>query len=214
LLHASGLPRNLWPEAARHVVWLLNRTSTKAADGMTPYKVIYNHKPDLRGVHEWGETAWVRVEGGSKLGGRMREARWLGFDDRSANGTRVFYPDNRTVRVERNVWFDKTQTSRQHLGDDSWELVVDTNVPPPVNDPAAPPAHPVVAAPAQIAPAPAPAPVPTAEPPILVVPPKSELPTKRVRKPSARMQELLRGDGSMSNRASDPIVARSHSPNI
>ena len=37
LLHASGPPKNLWGEVARHVVWLLNRTMMKAVEGMTPY---------------------------------------------------------------------------------------------------------------------------------------------------------------------------------
>ena len=59
LLHASGLPRFLWGEAARHVVWLMNRTSTKAVDGKTPYEAAFKKKPDLRDVCKWGETMWV-----------------------------------------------------------------------------------------------------------------------------------------------------------
>ena len=35
LLHASGLPKFLWGEEAHHVVWLLNRTTTKAVEGNT-----------------------------------------------------------------------------------------------------------------------------------------------------------------------------------
>ncbi|CAA7262723.1 unnamed protein product [Cyclocybe aegerita] len=50
LLHSSGLPKFLWGEAARHVVWLLNRTSTKAVDGKTPYEAAFGKKPDLREV--------------------------------------------------------------------------------------------------------------------------------------------------------------------
>ena len=38
LLHASGLPKYLWGEAARHVVWLLNRTTTMAVEGTTPLR--------------------------------------------------------------------------------------------------------------------------------------------------------------------------------
>ena len=41
LLHASGLPKSLWGEAARHVVWLLNRMTTKAVEGMTPFEAIF-----------------------------------------------------------------------------------------------------------------------------------------------------------------------------
>jgi len=50
LLHVSGLPKNLWAEAARHVVWLLNRTTTKAVEGMTPYKAAFGKKPNLKGL--------------------------------------------------------------------------------------------------------------------------------------------------------------------
>ena len=83
LLHASGLPKNLWGEAAQHVVWLLNRTTTKAVEGMTPYEAAFGKKPNLKGVREWGEKVYVRVEKGTKLGGRVHEGRWLGFDEES-----------------------------------------------------------------------------------------------------------------------------------
>ena len=46
-------------EAARHVVWLMNRTSTKAVEGMTPYEATFGKKPDLSEVQEWGERVWV-----------------------------------------------------------------------------------------------------------------------------------------------------------
>jgi hypothetical protein len=59
LLHASGLPRYLWTEAARHSVWMLNRTSTKAVEGMTPYEAAFGKKPDLTGLREWGEKVYV-----------------------------------------------------------------------------------------------------------------------------------------------------------
>ena len=106
LIHASGLPKFLWGEAARHVVWLMNRTSTKAVDGMTPYEAAFGKKPDLRGLREWGEKVWVRVEGENKLGGRVKEGRWVGVDERS-KGVRVYWPDSmagfedRQRRVER-----------------------------------------------------------------------------------------------------------------
>lgn len=95
----------MWGEAARHVVWLMNRTLTKAVEGKTPYEAALGVKPDLSGVREWGEKCWVRVEKGSKLGGRVREGRWVGVDDES-KGVRVYWPDTKTVSVERNVYFD------------------------------------------------------------------------------------------------------------
>ena len=69
LLHASGLPKYLWGEAACHVIWLMNHTSTKAVEGKTLYEAALGVKLDLSGVRKWGEKCWVCVEKGSKLGG-------------------------------------------------------------------------------------------------------------------------------------------------
>lgn len=69
MLHSSGLPKALWAEAVCHAVWVLNRTSTKALDGMTPLEASTGKKPDLRGLRKWGEKVWVCVEEGNKLGG-------------------------------------------------------------------------------------------------------------------------------------------------
>ena len=42
LLHASKLPKNLWGEAINHVIWLKNRTTTKALpNGKTPFEMVY-----------------------------------------------------------------------------------------------------------------------------------------------------------------------------
>ena len=78
------------------MVWLMNRTSTKAVDGMTPYEAAFPEKPNLGEVQEWGEKVWVRTEGGNKLGNRVHEGRWLGIDGRS-KGVRIYWPDTKTV---------------------------------------------------------------------------------------------------------------------
>src|ERR1700760_1797591 len=110
LLHASNLLKNLWGEAARHVVWLMNRTSTKAVEGKTPFKAAFGKKPNLKDVREWGEKVWVRVEAGTKLGGRVNDSKWLGIDEQS-KGVRVYWPEKQSVSVERNVYYDDTAPS-------------------------------------------------------------------------------------------------------
>jgi hypothetical protein len=122
LLHASGLPRFLWGEAARHVVWLMNRTLTKSVEGKTPFEAAFGNKPDLQHVREWGEKVWVRTESGDKLGGRVSEGRWMGIDDRS-KGYRIYWPERQTVTVERNVHLDNTQSSVSRLEGEDWEFV-------------------------------------------------------------------------------------------
>ena len=46
---------------------------------MTLFEVAFGKEPDLRNVHEWGEKVYVRIEGGTKLGGRVQEGCWLGI---------------------------------------------------------------------------------------------------------------------------------------
>jgi hypothetical protein len=55
MLHASGLPRNLWGEAVKHAVWLKNRTSTCSLLGnVTPYELAFEMRPDMSGLHTFG----------------------------------------------------------------------------------------------------------------------------------------------------------------
>ena len=90
LLHASGLPKYLWGEAARHVIWLKNRTPTKVLNGLTPFEVAFGTKPNLSCVHEWGSEVFVRVEGTSKLSGRVEKCQWMGIDDKSENACCIY----------------------------------------------------------------------------------------------------------------------------
>jgi hypothetical protein len=122
LLHASGLPKNLWGEAARHVVWLLNRTTTKAVEGMTPYEAAFGEKPNLGDVREWGEKVYMRLEKkGLKLGGRVCEGRWLGVDEQS-KGVQIYWLDTKSVTVEQNIYYDDASVSRKEGEQD--EVVV------------------------------------------------------------------------------------------
>ena len=184
LLHSSGLPKDLWGEAARHVVWLLNRTTTKAVVGMTPFEAAFGKKPDLKGVREWGEKVYVRVEKGTKLGGRVREGRWLGMDDES-KGARVYWPDTQSVTVERNLYFDNSSADRFEEEDEVNIIKTNADLPneqpvieTPLNDPVSD--------------------APDAS--------DAEASSKRVRKPSKKIADLLGGDGTWST-ASKPKLA-------
>jgi hypothetical protein len=54
ILHASNLPKRLWGEALRHVVWLKNRTSTLAVASKTPNEVVTGNKTNLSKLQELG----------------------------------------------------------------------------------------------------------------------------------------------------------------
>ena len=67
MLHQAELLKYLWAKAIRHAVWLKNRTSTKAIGKTTPYEHLYNRKPNLSNLPEWGQSVWVYEPSGSKL---------------------------------------------------------------------------------------------------------------------------------------------------
>lgn len=107
ILHHSELPKNLWAEALRNAVWLKNRSSTKALpNNITPYEKLYGTKPNLSGIPVWGQSIWVHSGTGSKLDARGLEARWIGFDADSTHAHRVYWPEKRSISVERNIKFN------------------------------------------------------------------------------------------------------------
>ena len=90
-------------------------------------------KPNLKGVREWGENVYVRVEKGTKLGGRVREGKWLGMDEES-KGVRVYWSDTRSVTVERNIYFDNLSAHCVEEEDDV-EVIKTTTDSPVVGNP-------------------------------------------------------------------------------
>jgi hypothetical protein len=130
VLHASGLPNSLWGEAARHIVWLMNRVSTKAVQGKTPHEAAFGTKPNLKDLHEWGGKVLIRVEDGNKLGGRVQEGWWLGIDAQS-KGAQIYWPDKRVVSVEQNIYYLPPALSiSRNEGEDDMPVIPQTDILP------------------------------------------------------------------------------------
>ena len=104
LLHETGLSKSLWGEALHHVVYLKNRTWTRTLPNATPHEILTGKKPDLSNIHPWGARVWVHDAKGSKLDGRAKEGRWVGFDEES-RGHRIYWEAKRSVTIERSVTF-------------------------------------------------------------------------------------------------------------
>ena len=169
VLHHSDLPKNLWAEALRNSVWLKNRTSTKALpNNITPYEKLYGIKPDLSGVPEWGQHIWVHSGTGSKLDARGLEARWIGFDADSTHAHRVYWPNKRSISVERDVRFSIPgyilYPESSHPYPQTQPPPPPPPGPPPAAPPAAPPAQPVQATQPVVIQPPAPPPAPPRQP--------------------------------------------------
>ena len=49
---------------------------------------------------------WVHTKDNSKLDARAIEGHWMGYDEQS-KGSRIYWPNKRSVTVERSVTFTK-----------------------------------------------------------------------------------------------------------
>ena len=196
MLHAAKLPNVLWGEAVMHAVWLKNRTSTKALDGKTPHEMLTGVKPDLADLREWGSKIWIHTPDGSKLDGRAKEGRWMGFDLES-KGSRVYFLDTKRVSVECNIQFDDGYVlvpgSMPSKGESA-----DTDVGRP--------------APSETSEA-----VPAEDPPsteLTPLDPLEDLPAaeperaRRIGKPSAYIQRIEAGEGTATGRRGANILPR------
>ena len=106
MLHDSDLPKFLWAEAVTHAVYLKNRTWTCTIGNTTPYEILYGQKPNLANIQPWGCKVRVHRPVKSKLEDRSQIGRWMGFDEETKDGHRVYWPGKRRVSVERNVKFN------------------------------------------------------------------------------------------------------------
>ncbi|RXW15151.1 hypothetical protein EST38_g10703 [Candolleomyces aberdarensis] len=106
LLLQSRLPTCLWAEAIRFSVWLHNRQFTTSVPTLkTPLEIASSERPNLGAIQPWGSKILVKDLNAGKLDSRVREGRYLGPDEESL-GVRVYWPEKRTVTVEREVYYN------------------------------------------------------------------------------------------------------------
>jgi len=106
MLYDSELPKFLWGKATKHAVYLKNRTWTRALGDTTPFEILTKKKPNLANLHPWGCCVRVHDTSGSKLDGRSKIGWWMGFDEETGNGHRVYWAEKRSITVERSVKFN------------------------------------------------------------------------------------------------------------
>ncbi|KAK0454206.1 uncharacterized protein EV420DRAFT_1695666 [Desarmillaria tabescens] len=126
-----------------------------------------------------------------KLGGRVWEGRWIGFDETS-NGSCIYWPESKMVSIEQNIYFDKS-----HAPADDLEGEEDIELREILSTPKAQPNLPTVKPPQTM-------PNPEAQP--TVQPVVEETCSQCTRKPSQWVLDLISGKGSVSACQSDPVV--------
>src|SRR5271154_2571016 len=106
MLHDSDLPKFLWGGATHHAVYLKNRRLTRTLGETTPFEILTGKKPDLSTIHPWGCRVRVHDTSGSKLDGRSKIGRWMGLDEETGDGHRIYWPERRVITVEMSVKFN------------------------------------------------------------------------------------------------------------
>ena len=113
MLIEANFPKYLWGEALRTATFLINRISTAALDGKTPYEAWYGHKPDVSKLRIFGSNAWVHIpkEKRTKLDVTSYLTFMLGYEE---NSYRLWDPATRKVVNSRDVKFNEV--------DERWSL--------------------------------------------------------------------------------------------
>lgn len=110
ILKGMLVPRNLWGEAVRHVVYVLNRVSTKALKDKTPYEACSRRKPHLEHLIVFGCIDHTRVANGHlrKLDNRSMKLVHLGCEPGS-KAYQLLDPYIGKVYVSRDVKFEENK---------------------------------------------------------------------------------------------------------
>lgn len=111
MLIAHQLPRFLWQEAANYASYVKNRSPTRALPGKTPYQALWNTKPDLQDLQEFGVPCWVLTlpkEKPSKLEPKSQRFIFTGIRE-GTTGWRYYNSATRQILTSRDVIFERTK---------------------------------------------------------------------------------------------------------
>ena len=70
----------------------------------------HGKKPNLAGIQEFGAAAYIKDLTAGKLDARAQKGQFIGYDLES-KGYRIYWPNKKSVSVERNVVFNPDDTN-------------------------------------------------------------------------------------------------------
>jgi len=110
LMHSERLPTGLWAEVMDTVVYLKNRSPSRALKRSTPFEALTGERPNLSHLRVVGCAAWSLIMKGKrdgKLAPRARLCCFLGYSN-TQKAYKLWDPIERTVVISRDVTFDET----------------------------------------------------------------------------------------------------------
>ena len=116
-----------WGEAVVMAVYILNRSPTKALNGMTPYEAWHGRKPTVSHLRVFGCLTFAKELGHIvKLDDRRTPGVFIGYAEGS-KAYRILDPLTQRVRTARNVVFDEGRGW-------AWDKAVDDGSAPTYDD--------------------------------------------------------------------------------
>jgi hypothetical protein len=106
MLHASGLPKELWAEACNTAVYILNRTGPTPVEGKTPLEVWSRSYATLGRLRVFGTECYVHIpkQNRHKWDQKSKLGRLVGYMGEK-NGYRIWIPNERKIVLSRDVLF-------------------------------------------------------------------------------------------------------------
>ena len=100
MMSYSTLPINLWMEALKTAIYILNRVPSKSVP-KTPYELWTGREPSRNHFHVWGCPAEAKVFNPNieKLDPKTVSCHFIGYLEKS-KGYRFYYPDRHTKFIE------------------------------------------------------------------------------------------------------------------
>ena len=89
LLVSSGLDKKYWPHAVDTAVHVLNRTTNRRLQGITPFELWFGYKPDVSHLRTFGCQAFMQIPS-------HQRKKW---DEKSQERVLVGFEDNKSFRL-------------------------------------------------------------------------------------------------------------------
>ena len=115
VIHAQGLPKELWAEVINYAVYTLNRVLTTSSAGIiwdaTPYELWFGKKPDISHLRTFGTRAFAHIPDvkRKKMDAKSQECILVGYCS-TQKGYRLWNQKSRTMVISRDVIFCEEPT--------------------------------------------------------------------------------------------------------
>ncbi|EED21271.1 hypothetical protein TSTA_085020 [Talaromyces stipitatus ATCC 10500] len=110
-IQEANLPTGLWPYVMQAMVYIINRTPTKAIGYKTPYEMAYGKKPYIGNLYLLGSKAYVRIntKKSEKMEPRAQIGYLVGYESHNIWLIWTEGPRGTKVIRARDVFFDETK---------------------------------------------------------------------------------------------------------